>query len=123
MRRSQRFWLVVAALYAITWVGGWILHKRGLSAHARHLYEQAQKDEIEEEALYKKRGGSYKPTRITRDGGPIATVDWCLPVLPGVLIADSYYVVGPLYGRGGVSIILYYGFGCFQLGPIGGWIS
>ena len=123
MRHSRKVWLVVAALYAFTWVGGWISHQRGLSAHARHLYEQAQKSEIEEASLYKQQGNSYQPRRITRDGGPIATVNWCFPVLPGVLIADSYYVVGPLYGRGGISIILYYGFGCFQLGPIAGWIS
>jgi hypothetical protein len=123
MRRSRKFWLIVAALYAFTWGGGWISHQRGLSAHARQLYVQAQQREIEEVALYKQEGSSYQPRRITRDGGPIARVNWCVPVLPGVLIANSHYVIGPLYARGGVSIVLYYGFGCHQFGSIGGWIS
>lgn len=110
-------------LYAITWVGGWISHQRSLLAHARHLYEEAQSSEREEAVHYKQEGSMYQPRRITRDGGPIASVSWCFPVLPGVLLADSHYVVGPLYGRGGISIILYYGVGSYQLGPIGGWIS
>ena len=87
------------------------------------MCEEAQAREREEATQYKEEGSNYQPRRITRDGGPIARVNWCVPLLPGILIADSYYVVGPLYGRGGVSIILYYGFGCYQIGPIGGWIS
>ena len=123
MRRSRRFWVVVAVLYAITWVGGCVSHQRSLSARARHLYEDAQVRERAVAAQYKQEGGIYQPRRITRDGGPIASVNWCFPLLPAILVVDSYYVVGPLYGRGGVSIILFYGFGCYQLGPIGGWIS
>ena len=123
MRNSRRFWTIVAVLYAITWVGGCVSHQRSLSAHARHLYQEAQLQEREEVASYKQEGSNYQPRRITRDGGPIARVNWCFPPLPGILVADSYYVVGPLYGRGGVSIIVYYGFGCCQLGPIWGWIS
>lgn len=122
MRRTRKFWIIVTLLYAVTWIGGWISHQRTLSIHAQQLYEQAAVFEQEVADSYQQEG-TYQPRRITREGGPIAEVNWCFPILPGVLIADSYYVVGPRNGLGGVSIVAFYGFGSFQFGPIWGWIS
>lgn len=109
-------------LYAVTWIGGFISHGHAVKVDAQKRYDDAQQRELEEAAWYAQTG-SEKPNRITRDGGPIANVNWCFPILPGVLIADSEYIVGPLYGRGGVSIVIYYGVGSLQIGPIAGWIS
>lgn len=122
MKRSRLYWTIVLLLYAITWIGGYVSHRHAIRVDAQQRYDDAQKREREEAAWYAQTG-SEQPDRITRDGGPIANVNWCFPVFPGVLVADSYYVVGPLYGRGGVSIVIYYGIGSLQIGPIAGWIS
>jgi hypothetical protein len=123
LRRSRRFWLGLAALYAFTWVGGWISHQRNLSEHTRQLHEQARAHHVELAAFSKSHRIPMPLERTTFDKGYHAKVNWCFPVLPGLLIADSEYAIGPLHGRGGLSIIVFYGFGSFQFGPFGGWIS
>jgi len=122
IKRSRRFWTVVLLLYAITWSGGYIAHRYAIRVDAQTKYDDAHKRELEEAAWYAQTGGT-PPNRITRDGGPIVNVNWCFPILPGVLVADSYYIVGPSCGRGGVIIVLFYGVGSLRIGPIGGWIS
>ena len=122
MKCSPRFVIVVTALYAVTWVGGYYTHKRGLARYAQRLYTEAQVFE-REQTEFNIQEGIATPRRITLDGGPFTKVKWCFPVLPGILLTDSYYVVGPLFARGGISVLLYYGLGCLQLGPIWGWIS
>ena len=47
----------------------------------------------------------------TTRGGPTSHVYWCFPLLPGVLLVDSDYCVGPMYAGGGVKVVLYYGIG------------
>lgn len=56
-------------------------------------------------------------------GGPRYGVSWCFPVLPGVLLADSHYTLGPLGGRGGVKVVLYYGVGSTGLCTLWCWLS
>lgn len=114
--------VTVAVLYIATWVGGPGAHERQLANDATALYAQAEAHEKGLVCEHVQLGGPA-PRRITLEGGPKTRVNWCVPILPGILVSDSYYVVGPLYGQGGVSIILYYGFGCFQIGPIIGWVS
>lgn len=121
-KRSWRCWLVIAALYGLTWIGGSIFHQRMLAAQAQQLYDKARARELEV-AEWNMREGSTPPRRVTRDGGPIAKVKWCLPILPGVLVVDSYYVIGPLFGKGGVSLVIYYGLGSREFLPIWGWRS
>lgn len=118
----RRLWIIIAVLYLITWIGGWVSHQRSLSADARRRYEEAQVREREMFEWYRQEGRP-QPRRITRDGGPIAKINWCVPILPGVLLANSEYTIGPLNGRGGVSLLLYYGFGCYQVGSIATWKS
>jgi len=122
MNRSNLRWVIVVLLYAITWIGGSNSHRHNLKVDAQRMYNDAEEQELEQATWYNQ-DGMGQPRRITRDGGPISKVDWCFPLLPGVLIADSYYIVGPLYGRGGISIVIYYGFGSAQIGPIAGWVS
>ncbi len=73
-------------------------------------------------ALAAKSGETYCPIQILSDG-PNTSVAWCFPVVPGVLIANSSYVIGPLYGRGGVKVVIFYGFGSFELVTVSGWVS
>jgi hypothetical protein len=60
---------------------------------------------------------------LVHEKGPIFGVDWCVPLLPGVLLADSYYSVGPLYARGGVKIVVWYGVGSLEGPLIWGWLT
>lgn len=119
---SRKAWLFVGALYVITWIGGYLSHSFVLSKHAEQLYAGARETEIERAADYKSYGGP-PPRPVALAGGPIAKVDWCFPVLPGVLVANSQYVIGPLYGRGGIRILIFDGTGFWDSGPIWGWIS
>lgn len=125
MSRRTRTTLTVAAVvgaYAVTWLGGSPAHERQLAHDADRLYLDVQ---AREQALARdlEQGGRPLPERVTRDGGPKTDVNWCFPILPGVPVADSYHVIGPLHGRGGISLVVYYGFGCVQIGPMFGWIS
>lgn len=58
-----------------------------------------------------------------REEGPTTGVNWCIPLLPGVLLADSYEVLGPLHGRGMAKIVFYYGVGSVVICELWGWIS
>jgi hypothetical protein len=120
IRRKILFWLI--PLYLVTWIGGWVSHSAALKRDAQRRYEAAQKSDAEYAALAAKEG---QPPSRPQAGktGPHTDVSWCFPILPGVLIADSYYVVGPLYGRGGIKVVIFYGFGSLASEPLWGWIS
>ena len=38
------------------------------------------------------------------DGGPHTGVEWSAPLLPGVLLVDSYGILGPLNARGSTKL-------------------
>lgn len=115
----------VAILYALTWMGGWITHSRELQASAWQMYADAKKQDREMAELFQKEGHGlyYAPDHLSSKNGPSAKVNWCVPILPGVLLANSYYVIGPLWGKGGVKIVLYYVFGAKELVYISRWVS
>jgi hypothetical protein len=123
MKRHRRaLWLVLFLLYAATWVGGWITHARDLETSAWAKYGRAQQRKAE--WLADAPAGSEVPIyHQVFEGGPATGVNWVVPLLPGVLLADSYEVVGPLNGRGTVKIVLYYGTGSVVLCELYGWIS
>jgi hypothetical protein len=109
-------------LYLLTWIGGYLSHSASLKRETETLYDRVKQVDDEYTASAAKEGREA-PRPILSKNGPVSKVEWCFPVLPGVHIADSYYVVGPLYGRGGIKIVIYYGFGSWAIGPIWGWIS
>jgi prepilin-type processing-associated H-X9-DG protein len=88
--------VTVALLHALTWAGGCLTHSRELDSRARRIYAAA-------------------PKGYRSESGPATGITWCIPLLPGVLLANSWYVVGPSWGEGGVKIVLYYGFGAKEL--------
>lgn len=119
-RRRLILWLLVF-LYAVTWIGGWITHARDLDESAWVSYRNAQKRSADWQAT---EPGMEVPIFLElRDDGPATGVDWCVPILPGVLLADSYQVIGPLDGRGGVRVVFYYGVDGVVIGQLLGWIS
>jgi len=108
-------WLFILLLYAVTWVGGWITHAGDLESSARARYQEWQSQGPAD---------SQKQYYIElREGGPDTGVNWCIPLLPGVLLADSYEVLGPLAARGTAKIVVYYGFGSFEVCELWGWIA
>ena len=50
-------------------------------------------------------------------------VNWCIPLLPGILLADSYEVLSPLNARGTAKLVLYYGLASVVICELWGWIS
>jgi hypothetical protein len=58
-----------------------------------------------------------------REGCPATGVKWCFPILPGILLADSYEFLGPLNAKGTVKIVLFYGTGSVVLCDLFGWIA
>jgi hypothetical protein len=57
-----------------------------------------------------------------RQGGPATKVKWSFPLLPGVLVTDSWYSIGPLWAEGGVKLVFYYGIDSVEL-TLFGWIT
>ena len=123
MKPSPKTIVIVALLYAGTWVGGYLSHADQLRSSAEKLYAEARADEVLEKDLWKEVGFSEPPKSRLRPQGPKTRISWSFPVLPGILVADSFYVMGPRWGRGGVKVIVYYGLGSWTIGPIWGWIA
>lgn len=122
MKRKR--WPLTAILlaYMLTWVFGWRSHSSELSERAGRLWLSAKQSNQEQALLEARDGGTVYPIEIHANG-PRTNVKWCFPVLPGILLADSGYSIGPLYGQGGKKIVVFYGFGSAELMTIFGWIS
>jgi hypothetical protein len=111
-KRKRIFWIVLGSLYLFTWIGGWISHNRVLHSEAQRDWDQMAKNV--EHGKMKWFTEEQLATQIHADG-PSSNVEWCLPVLPGVLLADSDVSIGPRCGASSVKIILYYGFGSIEV--------
>jgi hypothetical protein len=111
----------IAILYLVTWVGGWIRHSHDLEANAWDWYRMEEQRNAKNIAACIMAGLEPFTTPLNKDG-PATQVYWCLPILPGVLLADSDSVIGPMSGYGGLRIVLYYGFGSTDLW-LYGWIA
>src|SRR5262245_47726812 len=121
-RRKVILLAVLLLLYAVTWVGGWHSHSRQLRDETEATYLTC-KQHNREVKLFSEHTGMPPPLVKMHEGGPVSRVSWCLPVLPGVLLAQSDHSIGPLLGRGGVKVILWYGVGSTELCMLGGWIA
>ncbi len=113
---------IIIYLYLFTWVGGWIVASRQIKSEATAIYEKGLKVYFERVLYYEKRGSithrlPYNPA------GPTASVKWCVPLLPGILLMDSGYCIGPLWAKSGTKIVFFYGFGCIELVYLYTWFS
>jgi hypothetical protein len=97
MRRRYKILILLIFLYAVTWIGGYYSHSATLRREAQFRYDGFKRDAV--------------LAAVAAKGGPTSKVEWCFPLLPGVLIANSYYVLGPGFGQGGLKIVFYYGLG------------
>jgi hypothetical protein len=117
--------VAIATLYLVTWIGGWISHSGELASRARRYWNQAAAKEREMDQLAVTQGLPRPSSSVpyVNKRGPASRVEWCVPLLPGVLLTDSWYVVGPLYGKGGVKLVLFYGVNSAEFVTLWGWIS
>lgn len=118
----RKLTLFIAGLYAFTWIGGWLAHADAVRAQAAADYSMAQQMD-REDAAKRAREGRGPGEREAFTDGPGSFVNWCVPVLPGILLADSGYYAGPTWGTGGVKIVLYWGLGTKEVWYLTRWIS
>ena len=110
MRARHKILIGLIALYLVTWIGGYYSYSTSLKNETQIRYENAKKADSKYGDL-----APGEPVRwpVARAGehGPVSGVRWCFPLLPGVLVASSYYYVGQLYGEDGVRFVIFYGYG------------
>ncbi len=88
------------------------------------MYEDAQKSnrETPDSSQRQEHVNNKNRPRLIKEG-PSTEVSWCFPILPGILIANSSYIISPLWGESGVIIVFYYGFGAKEIVSLWEWIS
>jgi hypothetical protein len=115
MVNKKRLLIVgIAALYLITWIGGWSKHAQTIATDGQRQYEFCKHRNEEEIAMSRQTGEKPHLIQIPQDG-PETGVNWATPVLPGVLVVNHYSFCGPLGSHGGTELVAYYGFGEFKL--------
>lgn len=115
--------IVVMLLYVITWIGGHRTHSINLQKHAAQLYVGALFKNKEMSDMASSEGLEEPPPIVVRKDGPKSKVKWSIPIVPGILLVNSYYVIGPLYAEGGTKIILYYGISSKVICYLTKWMS
>lgn len=109
--------LFIVALYVFTWIGGWRCHAREMAAYARYRYDHA----VSINALIEQHPTENgHPIKLST---PFSGVEWCIPVIPGVCLANSYYGIGPLSAAGTIKLVLYYVGGSITVCHFGGWYA
>ena len=115
--------IVVVLLYAITWFGGHAAHSRNIREYATKQYNEARLKN-QKWSDWARSEGLEEPQPIElRKDGPMYEVKWSIPIVPGILLANSYYENGPLWAKGGTKIILYYGISSKVICYITKWMS
>ncbi len=116
MRAKWVIAVLVVAFYLLTWIRGPAEHKRELIERAKRLWAEA-------DANNQDQGRQGVDLYDLLPDGPRTQVNWCVPVMPGLMLANSEYHIARLYAAGGCKVVLFYGFGTIELGTIAGWIS
>ena len=124
MSRRRRRWViggVVLALYAATWIGGVRTHARDIEASARSRYQVLEERNAK---MYGPNAGDAVPifARLL-DGGPDTGIDWSVPILPGVLLVESYEVLGLLNARGSTNLLVFDGRGFATVWKQQSWVA
>ncbi len=111
--------IVITLLYAFTWIGGWIIYSRDVARTTATMYEGVKQRTIQEIEAAKARGASEDELSSIKlrghdDEGPSSGV-FCVPLLPGILLADKELGLGPMRGYGARYIVFFYGWGSMEL--------
>ncbi len=116
---------IILAGYAATWILAPPKVRAYLEADALARHERARVHEKEQKEEFVKHGliteSEYESN--IHPNGPSSGLDWSIPVAPCVLLAHDYYVIGPLWGAGHLSLYFYYGSNVIRIGKLRTWIS
>jgi hypothetical protein len=118
-----RILIVIAFLYAFTWIGGWIVYSRDVAQTTATMYEGVKQRTIQEIEAAKARGASEDELSSIKlrghsEEGPSSGV-FCMPLLPGLLLAEKEVGIGPLRGSGTRELVFFYGWGSMELCRVG----
>ena len=124
MKKHRRVLIgvVIVLLYVITGVHGPRRHLADITMAAQRTHAKAVEWQEKQAELFAEEGIEPSASNV-HPGGPSVGLKWAVPILPGVLIADSYEVIGPLWGHGGPRIVFYFGVWSFYIKTPFGWIS
>lgn len=118
-RPSKKTVLILAGLYAATWIGAVVVYPRDMAYRANEEYAWAQA--AQRGNAQRIRDGVSKPAAFP--DGPRTEFRWCVPIAPAILLVSSDYQIGPLWGHGGIRLVFFYGVGTIETGPLIGWVS
>ena len=124
IRRRTVALLLVLDGYVLTWLIAPPMAKRHCERRAEQAYAMGLEYEQHEQELMREMGEDTETARpIVHAGGPSTSTGLAIPVLPGILMLNNSYHVGPLFAKGQVSFFLFYGFGVCRLFEFTTWIS
>jgi hypothetical protein len=111
--------IIILLMYVGTWIDGSISLNQNLRQKAEASYRKAE--QINRESVAAERHTGREPFLIPlHEGGPI-TSEWCVPLLPSVLLRQWESSIGPLGGGNGSEIVFCYVFGSTKPYSFGGW--
>ena len=124
IRRTTTVLFFVFLGYVATWYFAPPLARRACEMRAKQLYAEAlslqefQKGVIIEEGLDL---STFVPSVSKK--GPSVETGFTIPILPGVLLMNNSYGIGPRNGSSQVTIFFFYGFGICRICEVVTWIS
>ena len=117
--KSRWFLFVYLPLYVVTWIGS-IGYPPHFQKMVNQMHQQAIVHEQERLRKFTEAGFEYEPRFIYESPG--CNTGYSIAIAPGVVLANSSYVMAPLWGKGGTKIVLWYGWGYAEF-TLWGWIS
>ncbi len=110
--------------YLVTWLGAPPFVRRDCTARASQAYARAVADQERYRDMFRELGEDPNTLRpVVNPGGPLVKIGPAIPLLPGLLLLDNGYQIGPLCGKGHLTLFLFYGFGVQRLFDIQTWTS
>ena len=117
------FFLIISG-YIVIWVIAPYMARKSCADRANRMYAQGLKNQEEFKKLTIKYGQDPNELRpMVNPNSPRVETGLVLPILPGVLLLNNSYNIGPLWGNGQISIFLFYGFGVVRVLDFTTWIS
>jgi hypothetical protein len=114
-------WGLVVALYAATWVGGVPTHTRDIDVSAQGRYQMLRARNAER--CGPQTGDPVPIYARLLEGGLHTGIDWSAPLLPGLLLVDSYEVLGPLHAQGSTKLLVFDGHGFIVVCEWREWVA
>ncbi len=123
IRRTRVVLFLIILGYIATWLIAPRMAKKSCTDCAARMYAQGLKHQEEIRQLKLQYGlDPNESLPMVSSGGPRVETGLAIPILPGVLLLRNSYTIGPLWGKGQVSVFLFYGFGVVRILDFTTWI-